>query len=454
MGGFDVLVRGGQVVGATGVVRGDVAIVDGLVVEIGPDLAGRAGTEIDARGLHVFPGVVDPHVHLNDPGGMGPAQVASEGFSTGTAAFAAGGGTCLFDMPLNASPPTVDGASFDLKLETARGRALVDFCLWGGLVPGDVDRLDELAERGVVGFKAFMCATGRDDFEAADDLTLFEGMQRAARLGLPVAVHAENDTITRRLADRARMEGRRSMRDYLSSRPVVAEREAVARAILFAAETGCSLHIVHLSTGAAVALVADARARGVDVTCETCPHYLLLTDEDAERIGALAKCSPPLRPRVEVESLWSELLAGNIPIVASDHSPAPPELKQGDDAFAIWGGIAGCQTTRACVLAESEARGLTLSAVASLTATAAADRFSLVSKGRLAIGSDADIALVDLAYNGRLAGDDLRYRHPSSPFVGAALLGRVTRTMLRGQTVVEDGEVAGGPTTGRLVRPR
>jgi len=449
MGGFDVLVRGGQVVGTTDVARADVGILDGLVAEIGPDLVGRAAIEIDARGLHVFPGVVDPHVHLNDPGDMG-----SEGFPTGTAAFAAGGGTCLFDMPLNASPPTVDGASFDLKVETARGRALVDFCLWGGLVPGDADRLDELAERGVVGFKAFMCDTGRDDFEAADDLTLFEGMQRAARLGLPVAVHAENDTITRRLADRARVEGRRSMRDYLASRPAVAEREAVARAILLAEESGCSLHIVHASTGAAVALVAEARVRGVDVTCETCPHYLVLTDEDAEQIGALAKCSPPLRPRAEVEALWSELLAGNIPIIASDHSPAPPELKEDADAFAIWGGISGCQTTRASVLAESEVRGLTPSAVASLTATAAADRFSLVSKGRLAAGYDADLALVDLPFEGRLVGDDLLYRHPQSPFVGTVLRGRVMRTMLRGQTVIDDGKLIAERTTGRLVRPR
>jgi allantoinase len=449
MSGFDILVRGGHVVGPTSVAHADVAVLDGLVAEVGPEITGGAEIEIDARGLHVFPGVVDPHIHLNDPGPSG-----SEGFQTGTAAFAAGGGTCLFDMPLNASPPTITAAAFDLKLEAARGRAHVDFCLWGGLVPGDVDRLDELAERGVVGFKAFMCATGREDFEAADDLTLLEGMHRAARLGLPVAVHAENDAITRRLAERARAEGRLSVRDYLATRPPSAEVEAVARAIVLAEETRCSLHIVHASTGAAVAQVVAARARGVDVTCETCPHYLLLTDEDAERIGPLAKCSPPLRPRAEVESLWSEVLAGNIPIVASDHSPAPPELKAGDDAFAIWGGISGCQTLRASVLAESGARGLSLPAVASLTAAAAARRFGLAGKGRLETGCDADLALVDLGVEGHLAAADLLYRHPHSPFVGIALRGRVVRTMVRGHTVVEQGQLAAGPTWGRLVRPR
>ena len=170
MGTFDVLVRGARVVGPDSVTRADLGILDGLIADIGAELAGDATTEIDATGLHVFPGIVDPHVHFNDPG-----RAEWEGFATGTAAFAAGGGTCFFDMPLNASPPTVDGASFDLKLEAARGAALVDFCLWGGLVPGDVDRLDELADRGVIGFKAFMCNTGIDDFEQADDRDALRG---------------------------------------------------------------------------------------------------------------------------------------------------------------------------------------------------------------------------------------------------------------------------------------
>jgi allantoinase len=448
MSSFDVLVRGGHVVRPAGVEHVDIAILDGKIAEIGPDLAGGASLEVAAEGLHVFPGVVDPHVHLNDPG-----RAEWEGFPSGTAAFAAGGGTCLFDMPLNSSPPTLDGASFDLKLEAARGRALVDFCLWGGLVPGDLDRLDELAARGVVGFKAFMCPSGIDDFEAADDETLVEGMRRAARLGLPVAVHAEDEAITRRLTEQARAEGRSSFRDYLASRPVEAELQAIARAIAMAEETGCSLHVVHVSTGAAVALVAQARTRSVEVTCETCPHYLVLTDEDAERIGALAKCAPPLRPRAVVEELWDELLEGNVPIVASDHSPAPLTLKQGDDAFAIWGGISGCQTLRGTLLLESARRGLTPAAVASLTATAAAERFSLPGKGSLKVGHDADLALVDLRFEAPLSAADLLYRHPHSPYVGRTLRGRMMRTIVRGRTVFEDGRVTLEAPQGRLVRP-
>jgi len=449
MSSFDVLVRGGHVVRPTGVEQADLAIADGVIVEIEPELTGTAPLEIDATGLHVLPGVVDPHVHMNDPG-----RDEWEGFPSGTAAFAAGGGTCLFDMPLNSSPPTLDGRSFDLKLEAAEGRALVDFCLWGGLVPGDVDRLDELAERGVVGFKAFMCPSGIDDFEASDDGTLLEGMRRAAKLGLPVAVHAEEAAMTGRLTERALAEGHRGMRDYLSSRPVAAELQAVARAIAMAQETGCSLHVVHLSTGAAVGLVTAARSRGVDVTCETCPHYLVLSDEDAEQLGSLAKCAPPLRPRAEVEGLWRELIAGNVPIVASDHSPAPLELKQGSDAFATWGGISGCQTLRGTLLAESAKRGVCLTSVASLTATAAAARFSLPGKGSLEPGNDADLALVDLSFEDPLAASDLLYRHPHSPFVGRSLRGRMMRTLVRGRTVFDDERVTVEAPHGCLVRPR
>jgi allantoinase len=449
MGTFDVLVRGARVVAPGSVTRADIGILDGLIAEVGAELAGDATTEIDATNLHVFPGVVDPHVHFNDPG-----RAEWEGFETGTAAFAAGGGTCFFDMPLNASPPTVDRASFDLKVAAASETALVDFGLWGGLVPGDVDRLDELAERGVIGFKAFMCDTGIGDFEQADDETLFAGMERAARLGLPVAVHAENDTVTQELAAKARAAGSHAISDYLASRPVAAELEAVGRAIAIAEQTGCSLHIVHASTAAAVLLVDEARSRGADVTCETCPHYLLLTDEDAQRIGALAKCSPPLRTRAEVDALWAELLAGTVPFVTSDHSPSPADMKTGDDAFAWWGGISGCQTLRSSLLAVSGSRGLTLEAVASLTSAAAADRFGLAGKGRIEPGFDADLALVDLRDESTLAAEDLLYRHRHSAFVGAPLRGRVVQTLLRGQVVMRDGAVGPGPRRGRLVTVR
>jgi len=445
---FDLLVRNATIVTDVGIDSGDLAVAGGRIVAIGPDLEGAARETIDAAGLHLLPGVIDAHVHYNEPG-----RTDWEGWRTGSWASAAGGATAVFEMPLNAHPPTLDGPSFDLKRAAAEASSVTDFALWGGLVPGPVDRLDELAARGVIGFKAFLSQSGTSDFPAADDLTLLDGMARAARLGRIVAVHAESDALTAALAARAIGEGRTAMRDYLASRPAVAEREAIGRAILFAEETGCALHIVHVSTGGGVALVAEARARGVDVSCETCPHYLILTGEDAERLGAVAKCAPPLRPAAERDALWGHLLAGTIDLVASDHSPAPPDLKTGDDFFRIWGGISGCQSLLPLLLsAGHHDRGLELPRIARLTAGAVAQRFRLPTKGRLAVGADADLALLDLGAAQTLAADDLLYRHRQSPFVGTTLRGRVRRTIRRGVTIWRDGRIVatGG---GRLVRP-
>ena len=447
MSTYDLLIRNGTLVTASEIFRADLAVSDGRIVAIAPELAGTATAEIDATGLHLFPGVIDPHVHFDEPG-----RTEWEGFASGSNAFAAGGGTTYFDMPLNSYPPTIDAASFDQKLAAALAGSRTDFALWGGLIPGNLGHLDELAACGAIGFKAFMSRTGTPDFPAADDLTLYEGMARAAQLGRLVAVHAESDTLTGMLAQRAIAEGRTSMRDYLTSRPVVAELEAIGRAICFAEATGCALHIVHVSTGRGVALVAEARARGVDVSCETCPHYLLFTDEDAARLGAVAKCAPPLRPQAEQDALWAHIRAGTLPIVASDHSPAPPSMKEGDDFFAIWGGIAGCQSSLVALLTVALQHGLSLPMVAALLAGNAARRFNLPHKGHLAVGFDADLALVDLAHEATLATDDLLYRHRISPYVGQRLRGHVVRTLLRGATIVQDGQMVAQPR-GQLIRP-
>jgi allantoinase len=437
----DLLIRGGTVVAPGGAALADLAVADGSVVAVGQELGLTAAEELDATGLHVLAGVVDAHVHFNEPG-----RAEWEGFATGSAALAAGGGTTFVDMPLNAHPPTVDADAFRAKVAAAERSSLTDFALWGGLVPGPVDRLDDLAALGVVGFKAFMSPSGIDDFEAADDATLQTGMARAARLGLPVAVHAENAEIVTRLAGLAVAAGRTGWRDWCESRPAAAELEAIGRAIGFAEEAGCALHVVHVSTAAGVRLVAEARARGVDVSCETCPHYLLLDEDDLERLGAVAKCAPPLRAHAERDALRAELRAGAIDLVASDHSPAPASLKAGD-AFAAWGGVSGCQSLLGVLLGEVD-----VAQAAALSSRAPADRLRLPRKGRLEPGYDADLALVDLAVERKLRAEDLLYRHRHSPFVGRTLRGRVVRTLVRGHTVVQDGRVVAEPA-GQLVRP-
>jgi allantoinase len=423
---FDLVIRGAA---------GDVAVTDGVIAEVGPELAGGR-EEIDARGLAVLPGVVDAHVHFNEPG-----RTDWEGWASGTRALAAGGGTACVEMPLNAHPPTVDGAAFDAKVAAARASAVVDFALWGGLVGGDLDRLDELAERGVVGFKAFMCDSGIDDFAAVDDDTLGAGMARAAALGLPVAVHAERPAELRAMAGGG-------WRDWVASRPVAAEVAAIGRALELAEETGCALHVVHVSSGAGVAAVAAARARGVDVTCETCPHYLVLAEDDLERLGTLAKCAPPLRPAGEVAALWEHLAAGRIDLVASDHSPSPPGLKAGDFA-AAWGGIAGVQTLLALLL---DGGRLPLSAIASLVAEAPARRLRLGGKGRIEPGCDADLVLVDPGAAEPLRREDLHDRHRANPFAGRPLRGKVVRTIARGRTVFHAGRIT-AQAAGRLLTP-
>lgn len=446
---YDLIVRNGTVVTEWEATQADVAVADGRIAAVGPELADAAAEEIVLpSGAIVLPGLIDPHVHFNEPGRAG-----WEGWQTGSAALAAGGGTACFDMPLNAHPLTLDAASFAEKRRLAEASSCVDFALWGGLTPANLDALEALAEEGAIGFKAFMSSAGTDDFPYADDDTLLRGMAIAARLDLPVAVHAENETLTRALADRARREGRTGWRDYLQSRPIVAEVEAIGRAIAFAEETECRLHIVHVSTGRGVAQVAAARERGVDVTCETCPHYLVFAEEDVERIGALAKCAPPIRDGATRDDLWSALLAGEIDLLASDHSPAPPAMKAGDDAFAAWGGISGCQHALPVILTEGDRHGLALSRIAALVAGNVADRFRVAGKGRIAVGNDADLSWV-MRVDGwnPIPAAGVRYRHPASVWDDVPLGYRVLGTIRRGETIFREGVVS-DRAGGRLLRP-
>ena len=319
-----------------------------------------------------------------------------------------------------------------------------------------------------------MANSGIEDFSCVDEATLREGMKCAAKLGKLVAVHAESEAITSELARQALAENRTSIRDFLDSRPVRAELDAIRRAIELAGETQCDLHIVHVSSGAGVALVTEARRRGVKVTCETCPHYLVLTADDVEQLGAVAKCAPPLRPKQTQDALWEAVKSGQVATIGSDHSPSPTEMKTDKNFFKVWGGISGGQHTLPLLLTGFRGRnadlqigpvremmpnrsGLNrssaLQSIAKLTSFNVAERFNLPrTKGRIAIGADADFALVDLKQEFTVRAKDLFYRHPQSPYVGRALTGRVVRTILRGETIFRDGKIV-SPPKGRFVRP-
>lgn len=448
MSTLDLVLRGGQVVTAEGVHQADIGIADGKIAALEPELSDPGRAQVNAAGLHIFPGLIDAHVHFNEPG-----RADWEGIATGSRALATGGGTMFFDMPLNAHPPTCDGASFDLKLAAARKESVTDFAFWGGLVPENLDRLEELAGRGVIGFKAFMSDSGIEDFARADERTLRAGMKRAAELKLPVAVHAESEALIKKLAAEKIAAGKTSSRDYLASRPVEAELEAIRLALELAGETGCALHIVHVSSSAGVALVSAAKDAGVNVTCETCPHYLALTAEDVERIGALAKCAPPLRTREIQDELWRKLVDGEVDTVGSDHSPAPPEMKTGADFFKVWGGISGVQHTLPLLFDNIGKRELLPAQIARVTSFNVAKRFRLpTTKGRLAVGADADLALVDLGRSFMVRREDLLYRHRQSPYVGCALTGQVVQTILRGTTIFQDGRIV-ATHRGQLIKP-
>jgi allantoinase len=432
MSDFDLLVRGSEQ---------DIGIRDGKFVAFGNNLSGSARSEIDARELTIFPGVIDAHVHFNEPG-----RTEWEGWETGSRAAAAGGMTTVFEMPLNAHPPTINRESFELKRAAAEATSRVDFGLWGGLVPGNLSELESLRDCGVVGLKAFMCNSGISDFLRVDLPTLRTGMKCAAELDLLVAVHAESEEITSALTGAARAADRNGIRDYLNARPIAAELEAIRCAIDLAAETGCRLHIVHVSCGTGVALVASARAKEIDVTCETCPHYLVLTGDDMERLGAVAKCAPPLRSADEQRGLHDRL--SDITTIGSDHSPSPPEMKRRENFFDVWGGISGCQHLLSLLI---DAR-ISSVEIRRLTSHDVASRFRVPTKGALAVGKDADFTLVDLNATEAITPESLHYRHRQSPYVGRTVRSRVCRTFLRGQTLFEDGKFAARPM-GRLVRP-
>ncbi len=400
----------------------------GAIVEIGTGAA-----DDDYGDLVVMPGLVDSHVHVNEPG-----RADWEGFDTATRAAAAGGTTTIVDMPLNSIPPTVSVEALGLKRRVASSKLSVDAAFWGGIVPGSAAEIPGMVEAGVSGFKAFMVDSGVEEFPPLNLGQLESSMRVLAREGVPLLLHAEDPALV--LGFEA---DTHSYEAYLASRPTTSEVHAIELAGEMAQRTGASVHILHVSSGEGAEEIASSRW----MTGETCPHYLVFCAEEIQSGSTPFKCAPPIRGADHREALWAALGAGSLTMIVSDHSPAPAEIKEieSGDLARAWGGIGSLQLRLQATWTAASARGY---GPEHLTAWLAENPAALAGlahrKGAIGEGKDADFVVFDPDGAATIRGSDLHHRHPITPYEGMTLRGTVVKTILRGQTVYDRGDVIGG----------
>ncbi|WP_159803018.1 allantoinase AllB [Arthrobacter zhaoguopingii] len=439
--GFDLVIRGRRVLTEEGVRELEVGVVDGTITALAPWGTGLTGARTVALRADetLLPGLVDSHVHVNEPG-----RTEWEGFASATRSAAAGGVTTIIDMPLNSIPPTVNVAALAQKRAAAAPQAFVDVGFWGGAVPGNTADLRALHEEGVFGFKCFLLHSGVDEFPPLDAEELKKDLAELASFDALMIVHAED---ARTIEEAPRAGGSR-YDSFLASRPRRAENIAIAAVIERARSTGARAHILHLSSSDALPMIAAARRDGVRLTVETCPHYLTLRAEEIPDGATAFKCCPPIREDANRELLWKGLEDGVIDCIVTDHSPSTPDLKdpENGDFDVAWGGVSSLQLGLPLAWTEARKRGIPLERVVGWMAQAPAALAGLSRKGRLAVGCDADLVVFAAEESFTVDVNTLHHRNPVSPYSGKRLTGVVRRTYLRGT------EVDGLIPVGRLLR--
>jgi len=437
MSSSDFVLRSRRVLTPEGLRSASIAVRGGRIQTVMPHEEGFAGSGLpveDAGDAVVFPGLVDSHVHVNDPG-----RAHWEGFETATMAAAAGGITAIVDMPLNSIPPTTSLSGLREKLDAAAGRISVDVGFWGGVVPGNAEEIGPLRLAGVSGFKCFLAPSGVGEFPEVSDGVLDAAMEKLAGLAVPLLVHAEDPARLRPAAGAPRAHA-----SWLASRPPEAEHAAIEKVIAACRRTGARVHVLHLSSAGALDAIRRAKDEGLPVTAETCPHYLTFAAEEVADGATAFKCAPPIRGRENRERLWEGLRSGDIDMVVSDHSPSSPEEKRLDsgDFFQAWGGIASLELTLAATLTGARAREIPIESLGSWMSAAPARLAGLEdSRGRIAAGRDADFVVWDPDAEWIVDPQRMFQRHRITPYAGASLRGRVLATYLRGEKIYETGKL-------------